>query len=79
MSEHIIPEAKWTIRRAYLFILSLICVAVIGVCLWAGISKGTDTTLLHTAVVSSFALLGACIGSYVFGATWQDVKLLGRK
>jgi len=36
--------------------------------------KGLDTRLYETIVSSSFALAGAILGSYIFGAVYEDTK-----
>lgn len=61
---------SWVIRRAFMFAISAFCVGVISYTLW----KGMDTKVAETAVSMSFVALISIVGSYVFGATWDDKK-----
>lgn len=47
------------------------CMMVILYCLF----KNEDKEIFETAIVASYLLIGGIVGSYVFGATWQDIKL----
>ena len=61
---------SWRIRRAFMF-------AVSGLCAWVIIyvvTKGADTRVNETAVMFAFITLAAIVGSYVFGAVWEDVS-----
>lgn len=53
-----------------MFAVSAFCVGVISYTLW----KGMDTKVAETAVSMSFVALISIVGSYVFGATWDDKK-----
>lgn len=81
MTEVNIPETKWRIRRIYLFVITMFCMAVLGVSLWASIERDLDGTLPVTMASFSFITIMACVGSYVFGVAWQDIskfKLIGK-
>lgn len=61
---------SWDRRRRFMYVLSAFCMVVIAYCLLGNL----DTQVAETAVTMAFlGLLGIC-GSYVFGATWQDVS-----
>lgn len=61
---------SWRVRRGFMFVISAFCCWVVGYVLIERI----DTRPADTAVM--FALLGllGIVGSYVFGAVWQDIK-----
>lgn len=67
-----VPAAHWTIRRRVIF-------GALAFCAWASahaVLAGPDlaaAVLPHTAV-----LAGAVIGSYVFGAAWEDIASKAR-
>lgn len=66
----------WTIRRRIIYITLLFC----AFCILYLMLNGTDESRLHeTIVYSSFALAGAVIGSYVFGAVWDDSNIVNAK
>mgnify|MGYP000474489200 CR=1 FL=1 len=47
------------------------CFAVVGYILW----RELESKVAETAVTMAFFLLGSVSGSYIFGATWQDISL----
>jgi hypothetical protein len=53
-----------------MFIVSAFCMAVIWWCLY----RNLDTRVAESAVTMAFLTLGGIVGSYVFGATWEDVQ-----
>lgn len=61
---------SWGVRRTFMFVVSAFCCWVVAYVLINRI----DTRPADTAVM--FALLGllGIVGSYVFGAVWQDIK-----
>lgn len=61
-------NSNWRIRRKIIIITLLFCAAVVTYITL----KGTDSRTAETIVQSAFALAGAVIGSYIFGATWED-------
>jgi hypothetical protein len=67
------PDIKpsWKNRRKFMLATSAFCAVVISYI----IIFGKDTTVNETAITMSFLTLMGIIGSYVFGATWQDISL----
>lgn len=66
----------WTVRRRFMFAVSGFCMLVIGYIL----IRGLDTGPADTAMTMAFFTLIGIVGSYVFGATWEDVatkKIMG--
>lgn len=59
---------SWRVRRRIVCLTLAFCAAVVGY----SVSVGGDSRVLETAVLGAFALSGAVIGSYVFGAVWED-------
>lgn len=61
-------NARWRYRRLIVLVTLLVC--------FAGVTYltllGKDTRLNETLASGFFALAGATIGSYVFGAVWDD-------
>jgi len=61
-------KSSWAIRRRIIILTLIFCAGVVTYLTL----KGTDTRTAETIVQSAFALAGAVIGSYVFGACWED-------
>lgn len=62
------PKPSWKNRRRFMFIVSAFCGAVIAYALvW-----GDCDAVGETALTMAFTALIAIVGSYVFGATWDD-------
>lgn len=61
-------QGSWAVRRLFMFIISAFCVGVVSFALY----RGLDTKVAETAVTMSFVTLISVVGSYVFGATWDD-------
>lgn len=59
---------SWENRRRFMFLIALFCVTTIGWVLY----REMDTRVAETAVTMSFVTLISIVGSYVFGATWDD-------
>lgn len=69
---------SWIWRRTFLWAVNLFCCWVIGYVLW----NQLDTRPADTAVMMAFATQMMSVGSYVFGAAWDDknkMQLLGAK
>jgi len=65
-------KPKWENRQKVIFGTLFFCALVITYLLiW-----GKDTSLHETIATWSYILSGAVIGSYVFGAAWEDVTKL---
>ena len=58
-----------------MFAISVFCMVVIGYVLYVGL----DTEPADTAVNMAFVVLLGNIGSYVFGACWDDRNRYGAK
>jgi hypothetical protein len=63
-------KPSWTVRRRIIFSTLLFCVLTVGYCLY----KAEDLKIYETAITMSFILAGSTIGSYVFGAVWDDKR-----
>ena len=64
------PDEKdtWRYRRRFMLAAVSFCMAVVVYVLW----KGTEGAVAETAISMSFICLISIVGSYVFGATWDD-------
>ena len=51
-----------------MFAVTIFCMGSIAYVLWTGL----DTKAAEAAVTMAFATLLGTVGSYVFGATWED-------
>lgn len=60
----------WKYRRRVVFGVVLFCMLCIGYVLW----NGLDTSPAEAAVTMAFFMIGSTVGSYVFGAVWEDRK-----
>ena len=64
------PGFSWKWRRRMVWLVCLFCMGEIGYIIWRG---GGDP--VHTAALTPLSLLlGSVVGSYVFGAVWDDNK-----
>lgn len=64
-------KSSWRIRRWFMFGVSAFCMWTVAYVLY----KDLDSGPADTAVTMSFLTLLGIVGSYVFGATWEDVSL----
>ena len=67
------PKRKpdtWRKRRGFMFAVVVFCMAVIVFVLWTG----AETSAAETAVSMAFVIIGTTVASYVFGATWEDIR-----
>lgn len=62
--------APWGKRRRLIYLILLFCAGVVVYVL----SRELDLRIYETALLSAFALAGATIGSYVFGAAYDDAS-----
>lgn len=69
------PRSNWRIRRRLIFLTVFFCMALIAYVVW----RDSDTKLMDTALTMAFITLGSVIGSYVFGATYEDVSVTRMK
>jgi len=65
------PASSWRIRRRFMFTVAAFCMWTVAYVLWKDLSSGPA----DTAVTMSFIVLLGIVGSYVFGATWEDVSI----
>lgn len=63
-------QFEWKRRRRIIYLTLAFCAAVIG---WL-VLFGADTALNNTIVTVLVVLAGSVIGSYVFGAVWDDAN-----
>lgn len=61
-------KLKWKVRRRIVNLTLIFCAG----CVLYIMFKGTDSRLYETIATNAFFLAGAVIGSYIFGATWDD-------
>lgn len=59
---------SWVNRRRVIWASLAFCAGVISYCL----IDGEDTTLNQTALTCAFWAGGAIVGSYCFGAAWEN-------
>jgi hypothetical protein len=65
-------NVSWFVRRRIIVGTLLFCAVTVGyITLY-----GTDTRLNETIIECSFLLAGSVIGSYVFGAIWDDKNIM---
>lgn len=60
----------WKIRRRIIFGSLLFCAFIVLFVLM----KPVDSTIGETAITMAFFLAASVIGSYVFGAAWEDIS-----
>jgi hypothetical protein len=61
-------QPAWVMRRRIILTTLLYCALASAYIIF----KGTDSRVYETVIMSSFGLAGMVIGSYVFGAVWDD-------
>ncbi len=65
-------EPRWERRRLVVFATLILCAFVIVyLTLW-----GADTRLNEGLAMGAYALAAMVIGSYVFGAAWDDANVM---
>ena len=64
------PSPCWNRRRKIVYATLFFCAFTVGYVVWGG----EDTRLNETVVNGCLILAGSTIGSYVFGATWDDKR-----
>jgi len=76
-----LPETKWVIRRTFMFIVCGICLVIAGFLAYGAVYYKADGSLAIAGLTGCLGVVAACVGSYVFGATWEDktrLEVLGR-
>jgi len=71
----IAPPHSWKTRRAFMFIVTGFCMAVI---LLALLVK-PDTGVAGTAISFAFGTITGTLGTYVFGAVWDDKNRVAKE
>lgn len=66
-----VPGSSWKIRRRFMFAVAAFCMWTVAYVLY----RGLDTSPADTAVTMAFIVLLGIVGSYVFGAAWEDVSI----
>ena len=64
------PPGSWVMRRRLMWAVTLFCMA----CVAYVLKNDMDSGPADTAVTMSFVCLISIVGSYVFGAAWDDSK-----
>ena len=62
----------WKQRRWFLYLTTGGCALSIGYCL----GMNLVSAVAETAVTMAFIIIGTNVGSYVFGAAWQDITMI---
>lgn len=60
----------WKKRRKFMYLCAVFCMASIG---WILVT-GLDTESAEAAVTFAFLTLSGTVGSYVFGAVYEDTR-----
>ncbi|UTC27983.1 hypothetical protein [Stenotrophomonas phage A1432] len=68
-------RSSWRTRRRFMFAIAAFCMWVIGYVLY----KDLSSSPADTAITMAFLTLISIVGSYVFGATWEDVSIAKAK
>lgn len=63
---------NWQRRRKFMYIVSGFCMLCIAYILY----KDLNSSTAENAVTMAFFTLASIVGSYVFGAVWDDKKPL---
>lgn len=64
-------QPSWTNRRRFMLAVNLFCMSVV---IWV-LAERIETAAAEAAVMFSFMVIGGTLGSYVFSAAWQDIRL----
>ena len=67
-------KPPWRVRRRFMLAVAALCGWTIVYC----VAFVSDPRQVHeTAVMMSFLTLASMVGSYVFGAVWEDISKKG--
>ena len=61
---------SWIIRRRFMFAVIAFCMTCVAYVLY----KDLDSSVAEAVVTMSFAVIMGTMGSYVFGAVWDDLN-----
>jgi hypothetical protein len=67
-----IQKPSWKIRRRIIVATLIFCALVVIALTGATMFLGVDTALAGTIALGCFGLAGSTVGSYIFGAAWDD-------
>lgn len=67
-----IDTDSWRVRRTYIKFTLLWCGATVTVITGFTVVTGRESSLLETIAIGVLTLFGSTLGSYVFGAAWDD-------
>jgi hypothetical protein len=70
MSEQTVEQLPWRVRRRFMVWVITFCMSVVSWVLY----KEMTGPVAETAVTMSFLTIAGTIGSYVFGATWDNIS-----
>lgn len=80
MNQSDLPPTKWVIRRTFMFVVCFFCMLVVGWLAYGAVMFDTSNVLATSLGITSLVAIITCVGSYVFGAAWEDIarlKVLG--
>lgn len=69
------PQYSWNRRRRLMYLVVVFCMAVVAYILLRGLSG----SVAETSVTMAFGTIVSVTGSYVFGATWQDITSIKKQ
>lgn len=70
------PQYSWARRRKFMYIVTGFCMVSVAYVLF----KDMQGSVAETTVTMSFLAIISIVGSYVFGAAWQDItEIKGQK
>lgn len=61
---------SWKMRRRFMWMITFFCMF----CVTKVMYTGADTQVNQAIIMWSFLCMGGVMGSYVFGAAWQDIR-----
>ena len=70
MDKRKIGRDSWIIRRRIITLTLIFCASMATIILFKDSGSETESALVY----SLFGLASAVIGSYIFGATWDDIN-----
>jgi cation transport ATPase len=62
------PTNSWRNRRRFMWVVIIFCMSCVAWVLW----KELTSSIADTVVSMAFAVIMGTMGSYVFGAVWDD-------
>lgn len=63
---------NWKMRRRFMWIITIFCMyCILHILYWGG-----DSRVNEAIIMWAFLCMGGTLGSYVFGAAWQDIHVI---